>query len=517
MVQPCQENSMRSVLTCLLLATAATTASARDWEEQVTRAAQANFPEYLELLAIPDVADQPADIQRNAAFLQAALQRRGFHTQLMSNPASRPEVFARWDSTTKAAKTILFYIHFDGQPVIAEEWSQGSPFLPVVKQRDAQGTWREVPRDRLLATPLDPELRVFARAAADDKAPIMMFLTAIDLMRSQGRSPPYNIKLILDSEEETGSPSLAGVVGANPTLLAADAVVILDDPSHASGRPTLAFGNRGIAQATLVVYGPRTPLHSGHFGNFVPNPAFALARLLVSMKGEDGRVLIPGYYDGIALTAAERAVLAATGDDEPALLKRAGIARPESVGPTYQEALQYPSLNVRGMAAGAVGAKAANIIPDEATVELDLRSTPEADGQRLFGLVRRYIESQGYRLTEGPPSDQERARYDKLASFTLHSVQAAERIPMDSTPGQWAYRAIISATGPSPGTVPARIRMLGGTDPTDILVNALHLPFIVVPTVNADNNQHTHDENLRIGNFISGTQSIYSLLVTPYP
>jgi acetylornithine deacetylase/succinyl-diaminopimelate desuccinylase-like protein len=192
---------MRNLLTCLLLlATSTSTARARDWDDEVTRAAQANFPEYLDLLAIPNVADKPADIQRNAAFLEAALKRRGFRTQLMANPVSRPEVFARLDSTTTGAKTILFYIHFDGQPVIAEEWAQKSPFTPVVKQRDAKGVWREVSPDRLLATTLDPELRVYARAAADDKAPIMMFLTAIDLMRSQGRAPPYDIKLILDSE-----------------------------------------------------------------------------------------------------------------------------------------------------------------------------------------------------------------------------------------------------------------------------------------------------------------------------
>ena len=500
----------------LLLLMLAFSAQAREWDDQVVKAAQKNFPEFLDLLAIADVADNPADIQRNAAFLQQAFTRRGFKTQLLANPAKRPLVLAELKAAAAGAKTLLLYIHFDGQPVIAEEWAQKSPFDPVVKQRDEGGAWHEVVREKLLAQPFDPELRVFARAASDDKAPIAMLLTAIDMFKAQGKAPASNIKVILDSEEEIGSPSLAGVVKANAAAFKADALIILDGPVHGSGRPTLVFGNRGIAQATLVVYGPRSPLHSGHFGNYVPNPALRLAALLASMKDDSGRVLVEGYYDGIALTAGERAVLAATGDDEAALRKRAGIARAESVGATYQEALQYPSLNVRGMVSAAVGAKAANIVPSEATAELDLRTTPETDGRRLFDLIRKHIEKQGYHLTDGPPSDADRATYDKLASFRLGSVQSAERTPMDSPLARWAVAALKSATAPDPGGDPVRIRMMGGTVPTDVLVDALHLPFIGVPTVNADNNQHAHDENLRIGNFISGTQTLYSLLVTPF-
>ena len=282
-----------------------------------------------------------------------------------------------------------------------------------------------------------------------------------------------------------------------------------------SGRPTLVFGNRGLTQATLTVYGPKSQLRSGHFGNYAPNPALRMASLLASMKGDDGRVLIPGYYEGVTLTPEDRAVLAATGDDEAALLKRAGIARPEKVGGNLQEALQYPSLNVRGMAAGAVGPKAANIVPSEAVAELDLRTTPETDGRRLFELIRRHVEAQGYQLVDGPPSDAERARHDKLASLKLGPEQAASRMPMDSPVGRWALGALDARSGPDTDR-PVRIRMMGGTVPTAVLVDALHLPFVLVPTVNPDNNQHSHDENLRIGHFISGSRTILRLLTTPY-
>jgi acetylornithine deacetylase/succinyl-diaminopimelate desuccinylase-like protein len=455
-------------------------------------------------------------MQRNAAFLDESFRKRGFKTHSLANPAGRPMILAELGGARAGAKTILFYAHFDGQPVVASEWSQKSAFDPVVKRRDAQGKWQEVNREQLLATPLDQELRVFARSSSDDKAPIMMLLTALDVLKSQRKAPAINVKVLLDSEEEVGSPNLAAIVKANQALFKADALVVLDGPLHGSGKPTLVFGNRGITQATLTVFGPRAPLHSGHFGNYAPNPAQRLASLLASMKGDDGRVLVEGYYDGIQLTAADRAVLKATGDDEAALIRRTGVAEADRVGENYQEALQYPSLNVRGMAAASVGEKASNIVPSEAIAELDLRTTPESDGRRLFELLKRHVEKQGYHVLDAAPTDEDRASYAKLAMFKLGSVQAAQRMPMDAPVGRWAMEALRSPTAPEPGKDPVRIRMMGGTVPTDVLVEALRLPFLLVPTVNADNNQHTYDENMRIGNFVTGTETIYSLLITKY-
>ena len=492
-------------------------ASAGSQSAAITAAAQKNFAEYLELLSIPNVAAEPADIVRNVEFLERSFAKRNFKTHRLDNAAGRPMILAELNGARAGAATILFYAHFDGQPVVDAEWAQKDPFEPVVKERDEKGAWREVPRERLFATPLDPELRVFARSASDDKAPIVMLLTALDVLQSQGKKPAINVKVLLDSEEEIGSPQLADVVKANASLFKADALIVLDGPEHASAKPTLVFGNRGITQATLTVFGARAPLHSGHFGNYVPNPAQRLASLLASMKDDDGRVLVEGYYDGIELSDADRKVLKATGDDEAALLKRAGIARAERVGENYQEALQYPSLNIRGMASASVGAKAANIVPHEAIAEIDIRTTPDTDGHRLFELLKRHIEKQGYHLIDAAPTEEQRARYNKLAMLKLSSVQAAQRVPMDAPVGRWAMTALKSSTAAMPGADPVRIRMMGGTVPTDVLVEALKLPFLLVPTVNADNNQHTFDENMRMGNFVTGTETVYSLLVTKYP
>lgn len=499
-----------------LLALQVGVAAAGSQVEKIAAASQKNFAEYLELLSLANIPAEPSDIRRNAAFLEQSFRKRNFETHLLDSAAGRPMILAELNGARSGAATILFYAHFDGQPVVNTEWSQKDPFEPVVKKRDGQGAWQEVSRELLTAKPFDAELRVFARSASDDKAPIVMLLTALDVLQAQGKKPAINVKVLLDSEEEIGSPNLGDVVKANAPLFKADALVVLDGPQHASGKPTLVFGNRGITQATLTVFGPKAPLHSGHFGNYVPNPAQRLASLLASMKDDDGRVLVAGYYDGIELSDADRQILKATGDDEAALLKRAGIARAERVGENYQEALQYPSLNVRGMASASVGAKAANIVPAEAIAEIDIRTTPETDGRRLFELVKSHIEKQGYHVLDTRPTDEQRASHDKLAVFKLGSVQAAQRVPMDAPVGRWAMTALKSPTAPLPGADPVRIRMMGGTVPTDVLVDALNLPFLLVPTVNADNNQHTYDENMRMGNFVTGTETIYSLLVTKY-
>ncbi|HEX7839397.1 MAG TPA: M20/M25/M40 family metallo-hydrolase [Kofleriaceae bacterium] len=493
---------------------ASTTASAQaPLSPQVAqKLAQGTFREYLELLALPDDAIHPADIQKNVEFLERAFGKRGFQTRRLDNQG-KPLLLAEWPKRLAGAKTVLYYMHLDGQPVVDREWSQPSPWQPVVKRRNAAGAWEVVSSDALLAPALDPELRVFARAASDDKAPIMMFLAAFDGLRAMGAEPANNIKVLLDSEEEKGSPAMRAVAEANKALLRCDALVIQDGPRHPSERPTIAFGNRGDAHVTLVVYGPRQPQHSGHFGNYVPNPAIRLARLLASMKDDQGRVTVAGYYDRVQLSAAEKQILAQTGDDEAAIRRRTGIKAAESVGPNLQEALQFPSLNVRGMAAASIGDKAANIIPHQAIADLDLRTTPETPPDYLFGLLENHVQAQGYHLVTGPPTDEDRATYDKLATLTMDSASRAVRTPLDAPLGKWAYAAL--AQGSQRGA-PVRIRMMGGSVPTDSLVEVLGVPFVIIPLVNGDNNQHTFDENMRVGHYVEGIRAMVSMLRSPY-
>lgn len=484
-------------------------------DQSIRVAAVQSFPEYLNLLTLPnDPIASASDIQKNADQVEKLFQKRGFTTRQVPNNG-KPLVLADLPADP-SKKTILFYIHFDGQPVIASQWAQESPWKPVLKKKGVDGKWQPVDIQELMKPDFDPELRVFARSAADDKGPVMMFLASMDLMRSKGLKPAVNIKVILDSEEEINSPGIPEAVNQNKTFLKADALVIFDMASHPSGRPTAIFGNRGVQTLNLTVYGPKAPLHSGHYGNYVPNPAFNLAKLLASMKNEKGQVTIPGYYSTTKLSNEDLKVLDAVGDDEVALKKRVGIASADQVASNYQRALQYPSLNIRGLSAAGVGKEAANVIPKEAVADIDIRTTTEANAQYLSGLLKKHIQKQGFQILDHEPSDAERAQFPLLIKITEGVPAEAARQPIDTPVRKWVETAQLSAFSDAGGIKPVIIRASGATVPTHEIVGPLELPFVIVPTVNTDNNQHAYDENLRMGNYLSGMRTMLGLMNTPY-
>lgn len=486
-------------------------------ETTIRAAAVASFPDYLYFLTLPNVSLGTGEgLPANADWLQKNFEKRGFTVRQIAN-GGKPLVVASRPGTA-GKKTVLFYLHYDGQPVVPTQWSQQSPWQPTLKLKGADGKWAAVDRALLMRPDFDPELRVFARAAADDKGPIMMLLASLDLMKQQGIEPAVNIKVMLDGEEEVNSPGIASAVAHNGELLKADALVILDAASHPSGRPTAVFGNRGGQAVSLTVFGPAAPLHSGHYGNYAPNPALRLARLLAAMKDDNGRVTIPGYYDRTVFSADDKALLANSGDDEAALRKRIGIGSIDKVGNNYAESIQYPSLNIRGMAAADVGARAANIIPKEAIAELDIRTTSESDADYLSGLVRNFIKQQGYTLIDHEPTAEERERFPKLARMTEGLASKAARQPLNAPIRHWVERSLTSAYEGDGGKLqPILLRAMGGSVPTWEISTPLKLPFVLVPVVNADNNQHAYDENLRMGNYLTGMRTMLGLITTPMP
>jgi len=484
-------------------------------DQEIRAAALQSFPEYLNLLTLPnDSIASASDIQVNANQLEKLFQKRGFSTKQFAN-GGKPLVLAEFPADP-SKKTILFYLHFDGQPVILSQWSQPSPWQPVLKKKSADGKWQIIDMQELMKIDFDPELRVFGRSSSDDKGPIMMFLASMDLMKSKGMKPAVNIKVILDSEEEVNSPGIPQAVIQNKEFLKADALVIFDMASHPSGRPTAIFGNRGVQWLNLTVYGPKAPLHSGHYGNYVPNPAFNLARLLSTMKNEKGQVLIPGYYSTTKLNTADLKVLDAVGDDEAALKKRVGIASSDQVASNYQRSLQYPSLNIRGLSAGGVGSEAANIIPKEAIADIDIRTTTDANAQYLTVLIKKHIGKQGFHIIDHDPTDADRAQYPLLVKITEGLPAEAARQPIDTSVRKWVEFAELDAYSDKGGITPVIIRASGATVPTHEIVGPLGLPFVIVPTVNTDNNQHAYDENLRMGNYLSGMRTMLGLMNTPY-
>lgn len=463
--------------------------------------------ELRDFLSIPNNALIPEHVRNNLDFLKQAFEKRGFNTREL--PTKSRTAFLAERKVRGAKKTVLFYMHFDGQPVDNSKWFQEDPYKPVLKQKEGDD-WNEVAWQDAV-NDFDEDWRIFARSASDDKSPIIMFLTAVDIMDDRKQQPDFNIKVILDPEEEQGSIGLPGAIEQYKEALSADEMVILDGPIHDSNQPTLVFGCRGIAGIELTVFGPRLPQHSGHFGNYAPNPALRLSRLLTSMKDEGGRAIIPGFYDGIELTPEIRQILEAVPDDIAAIKKRVGIAETDKVGSNYQEAMQYPSLNIRGFRSGWVGKEARTIVPDKATATIDIRLVPESDGARLVGLVRKHIEEAGYYIIENrDPSEEERMQYGKIIRFDHNpgAMWKAFYTPVQSETGTWLYETLKDAHQ----SEVARIRLAGGSVPIAFFVQGLNIPAVLVPVVNPDNNQHSPNENLRLGHFKNGIKSALAIL-----
>ena len=460
---------------------------------------------YREFLALPNDATYPNDIARLLKWMQSAFEERGFVVRPLST-GGNPALFAE-RLTDPSEKTVLVYLQADGQPVDPGAWAQADPFTAVLKARDSRGEWQEIPWSSI-GERYDPDWRVFARSSADSKGPMTQFLVAIELLDELGAGPRYNLKVIVDTEEELGSPHLAAALVAHRDLLESDFLLMFDGPPHASNQPTVSFGARGIATVTLTAYGPRVAQHSGHYGNFVPNPAFDLARILASMKSPDGVVTIPGFYDGVEIPDDVRARLARVPDDEPAILRSMGVKRPDAVASSLQEAIQFPSLNVRGLGAGWIGDEARTIIPPTATAELDIRLVKESDPRRLIGLVRSHIESLGYVVLDRAPTDDERLEFDRIVTMTHDVSYRAFRSEFDSAAGLMARAGLRHLYGEEP----ILIRTMGGSIPISLIIDALDVPAATVPTVNIDNNQHSPNENLRLGNFIEGIVMLMAVL-----
>ncbi len=464
----------------------------------------ASFPMLKELLSIPNDAFYLDDIEKNVQWCEQAFKIRNFTTQRI-NTEKAPLLLAERKSNG-ATKTVLIYLQVDGQPVDTTRWFQDSPYKPVLKKQNADGDWQEIPWN--LIEDYDDDWRVFARSTSDAKGPVVMFLSALDGIAEAGIEPNFNLKIIMDFEEEMGSPRLPEAVSKNTELLKADMLIIFDGPRHISNKPTLTFGARGIATITLTTYGPVVPQHSGHFGNYAPNPALRLAKILASMKDDEGRVIIPGFYDGIVLSPEIEKILRAVPDDENQIRERLQLGTIDKVGTYYQEAIQYPSLNIRGMQSGWINEKVRTIIPGWARAEIDVRLVIESDPERLIGLIKTHIVQQGYYLTDKTPSKEERINNEKVARFNYNISYQAFRTNFDSEVGLWLRKAINTAFNDEP----IMIRTSGGSIPISPFVNTLGIPAVTVPTVNRDNNQHSPNENIRLGNYREGIMIMMAIL-----
>ncbi|TVZ59448.1 acetylornithine deacetylase/succinyl-diaminopimelate desuccinylase-like protein [Flavobacteriaceae bacterium MAR_2010_105] len=468
--------------------------------------AKASFDELYDFFSLPNDANNPNEIEPNVKWCEQAFKQRGFKTQRLETETVPLLLASR--SFPNADKTLLVYLQVDGQPVDSTKWFQPNPYIPVLKAQNAQGNWNIIPWTNLKGD-LNPDWRIFSRSASDARGPDMMFLKAMDILNDLNIQPNFNIKVIMDFEEELGSPQLPKAVSDYKEELKADMLVIFDGPRHLSNAPTLVYGARGIATISLEVFGPRVPLHSGNYGNYAPNPAMKLSQLLAGMWREDGRVAISGWYDGISISDEVKSVLEQVPDDESQIQKDFGIANTDNIGSNFQEAIQYPALGVLGLKAAWVGHERRTIIPATAIAELNIRLVKETDGEHMVKLVKDYILGQGYYLVDDEPTEEERMSQSKIARFNAKVSYGAFRTDFNTEVGAWLRRGMKSAFGHEP----IQIRTGGGSIPISPFVITLGIPAVAVPTVNPDNNQHSPNENIRLGNYIDGIKTISSILM----
>lgn len=458
-----------------------------------------------DFLTLPNFGRKAADIDQNLAWCEKAFKSLDFETTVLVSDGVKHLLAER--TFDKSAPTVLVYLQIDGQPVDAVEWFQASPFLAVLKECN-KADCQEINWNKLQQN-WNPDWKIFARSASDSKGPAVAFLQSLKILQREKIQPAYNLKVIMDFQEELGSPSLPMLVEVNRDRFSAKVMLIMDGTRPPGNVPNLTFGARGIATLKLTVFGPRGDLHSGQYGNYAPNPVFALSRLLASMKDENGRVLIPGFYDGVNLSKQQKELINQLPEDRAELLDALGISQPEMIGDSYQEALQYPSFNVRGLQAGGVGDEVQTIIPSKALAEIDMRLVLETPAERQIQLVKKHIEAQGFKVLDSLPTDAQRKQYPKLVRMESKIGSKPFKTALDSPIGNWLGLAMDRTLGKG---AYVNIQSTGGSQPIEPFISTLGIPAVSVRIPNPDSNIHAPNENLRLGNFHEGLKICLGIL-----
>jgi len=490
---------------CALIALLSVAAIAQSPVRDYRRAHERQIlAEFTRLLAIPNIASDRENIRRNAEFIREMMQQRGLNPELLEGKSKDvpPAVYGEWKAAG-AARSIILYAHYDGQPVDPKAWTASPPFQP---------TWRTAAMESggLVVTlpasgEINSEWRLYARSASDDKAGVMAILTAFDALRAQKATPSLNIKFLFEGEEEAGSPHLGDIIDLHKDLLQSDAWIICDGPVHQSGRKQVVFGVRGDQNVDVTVYGAKRPLHSGHYGNWAPNPAMILVRLLATMKDEIGRVTIAGWYDGVEpLGAVEKRAIAEAPAYDDELRAQLGLARTEGNGKLLMELINQPSLNINGISSGDVGALARNVIPTTATAVLDLRLVKGNDHARQVERLIDHIRKEGFYVIDHDPTEAERNQHALIAKVVARAGgYNAERTRMDH-PISIAVVDAVQSTSKDPIV---KLPTSGGSLPLSIITDRLRTVTLTVPIANYDNNQHAENENIRLQNLWDGIET----------
>jgi len=466
--------------------------------------------DFAEILKIPNHASDSVNISKNAVQLDQMFSKRGFDMQVLELPGAPPVVYGE-RLVAGATRTLCFYVHYDGQPVDPEQWVN-PPFDPVMydKALFQDGKRIEYPKKN---EPIDPNWRIYARSTGDDKAPLIALSAALDALENSNIDLTSNIKLFFDGEEESSSPNLVDYLETYSDLFDDISVWLLCDGSvFQTGAPQLKFGGRGVTSMEITVYGASRPLHSGHYSNWAPVPGQMLARLLTSMKAEDGSILIEGYYDSVEpISDFEKQQISKIPNIDEFLKKDLGLVQTEGNGQSVFEQLLLPTLTVRGLSSGNVGSRARNIIPSTATATLGLRLVKGNDPEAMLDLIEAHIKNEGWQVVYEDPDHETRLKYPKIIKVKRNkNGYPAGKGSMDDPQILPVINAVKAYTGDKLVLLPSS----GGSNKMYyVIYNMLKKPAISVNIANFDNNQHAADENITIGSLWYGIE-LYSVLLT---
>lgn len=456
--------------------------------------------EFVTLLSLPNVARDSVNIRRNAEHIQQLLSKRGVAAELLHVPGSPPIVFGELRHPG-AQKTVILYAHYDGQPVNPDAWAS-PPWQPVLRKGRLEDGAEAVDL-AAYSRPFPGEWRLYARSAGDDKAPVIGILAALDALAAANISPGVHLKFFFEGEEEAGSRHLRTALEKYRSRLQADLWLLCDGPVHQTRRKQLAFGARGIIGFDITTYGPLRPLHSGHYGNWAPNPIMQLVHVLAGMRDETGRILIENYYDDVRpITASERHAIDEMPSLEAQLKQELALGRTEGEGKRLEELIMQPALNVKGIASGQVGRQARNAIQTQATASVGLRLVPDQQPEIARRRVEAHLRRLGFHIVYRDPDPALRRKHAKLVKLRWGHGYPPSRTSLDH-PASLALEAAIENTL---GEQLIKLPTMGGSVPMYLFTEMLNTPAIILPIANHDNNQHAENENLRLQNLWDGIE-----------
>jgi acetylornithine deacetylase/succinyl-diaminopimelate desuccinylase-like protein len=423
-------------------------------------------------LRMPSISAHGTGMQQVADFLVAELQRMGMQAQLIAS-AGWPFVYARRDDQP-GAPTVLLYGHYDVQPADPLELWQSPPFEPTI--RDG---------------------KIYARGAGDNKGQHFAQLLALEALLAVNGSLPCNVIVLLEGEEEVGSPHIAEFVAQHRELLNADLVVTADGPQHESGRPALMFGVRGVASFELRARGASRDLHSGNFGGVAPNPIWTLVHLLATMRSPDGRITIDGFNEPVLPpTPAVAAALAALPLDLEAQLAAIGLTPQTLDAPAdrdyYARLSSYPTFTINGLHGGYGGPGSKTVLPAEAVVKCDMRLVPDQTVEQVLAAVEAHVQ-----------------RHAPQVEFIPLGGMDPSQTPLESRFTEPLRAALAAGQRREPLLVPA----MGGSLPEYIWTKVLGVPAFVTPYANHDEANHAPNENIEVELFLAGIRSGVAMMI----